>query len=68
MPQMRLKEPHINLTVSCTHCQQELVVQMRARSGFRSINLQSVKCMKCESTFGVLIPGEILGGPFLPQP
>jgi transcription elongation factor Elf1 len=68
MTQMRWKEPYLNVTVSCTRCQQELVVQMRARSGFRSINLQSVKCTKCENTFGVLIPDEILGGPFLPQP
>lgn len=59
-------ERHILMPVICTHCQQKQTVQMRARSEFHAMYPQSVKCVKCENSFEVTIPDEILGGPFLP--
>jgi hypothetical protein len=60
-------ERHVLLPVICEHCQQKQIVQMRARSEFHAMYPQSVKCVKCENSFDVTIPDQILGGPFLPS-
>jgi hypothetical protein len=65
MPQPN--ERHVLLPVICEHCQQKQMVQMRARSEFHAMYPQSIKCVKCENSFDVTIPDEILGGPFLPS-
>ena len=60
-------ERHVLLPVICEHCQQKQMVQMRARSEFHAMYPQSIKCVKCENSFAVTIPDEILGGPLLPS-
>ena len=65
MPQAQLKHSYILVTLSCSHCQQEQIVQMQARAGFLSLAHQSVKCLKCEQYFDLMIPDVIIGGPFL---
>jgi hypothetical protein len=65
MIQSKAEESHIVMPLTCPYCQQKQVVQMRARTGFRATLPQSVKCVKCETTFSVNVPDEIIGGPFL---
>lgn len=58
--------PHIVVPVSCSHCHQQQVVQVRAsttRTG--RMNDDSVRCVKCGKDFDVIVPDEIVGGPFL---
>ena len=66
MAQPQLRERHVLMPVICAHCQQKQIVQMRARSEFHTMHQQSVDCVKCENSFDVMIPDEIIGGPFLP--
>jgi hypothetical protein len=66
MPQAQLKLPYTVVTVSCSHCQQEQVIQTLARAGFWSMAHQSVKCLKCEREFEVMVPDAIIHGPFFP--
>jgi hypothetical protein len=65
MSQAHIKRSDIPLTISCSHCQQKQVVHMQGRAGFRKMPHQSVKCVKCEEHFAVMIPDAIIGGPFL---
>jgi ribosomal protein S27E len=64
MPQAQMKRSYIAVTVSCGHCQEEQVVHVQARTGFWSMAHQSVKCLKCEKDFEVMVPDAIIGGPF----
>jgi len=66
MPQVQMKQSYIPMTISCGHCQQEQVVHLQARTGFWQMAHQSVKCVKCEQNFDVMIPDAIVAGPFLP--
>ena len=52
--------------VSCPHCEQNQLVQIRARAGFSQMNDQMVECLKCKRGFDVMLPDEITGGPYLP--
>jgi len=67
MPQAQLKQPYTVVTVSCSHCKKEQVVQILPRTGFWSMAHQSVKCLKCAQEFEVMVPDAIIGGPFLPE-
>jgi hypothetical protein len=60
------KEPHIVIPISCAHCGQKQVVQVRARTGFAQVSGQSLQCVTCERIFSVMVPDAIVGGPFLP--
>jgi transcription elongation factor Elf1 len=66
MPQVQLKPTDIPMTISCDHCLQEQVVHMQAKTGFWQMAHQSVKCLKCEQYFDVMIPDAIVAGPFIP--
>jgi len=55
---------HVVMTISCPHCQQKQVVQVRARAGFAQMADQTVKCVKCDKDFTVMLPDQILDGPF----
>jgi hypothetical protein len=66
MPQVQMRQPYIPMTISCNHCQQEQTVHIHARTGFWQMAHQSVKCVKCEQNFDVMIPDAIIAGPFLP--
>jgi hypothetical protein len=61
-----VNEPHIVVPICCSQCKQEQVVQVRARTGFGAMSPQTVRCIKCERDFDVMLPDQILGGPFLP--
>jgi hypothetical protein len=64
MPQAQMKRSYFAVTVSCHHCQQEQVVHVQSRTGFWSMAHQSVKCLKCERQFDVMVPDAIIDGPF----
>jgi ribosomal protein S27E len=66
MPQAQMKRSYIAVAVSCGHCQEEQVVHVEARSGSWSMAHQSVKCLKCEKDFEVMVADAIIGGPFFP--
>jgi transcription elongation factor Elf1 len=66
MSQLQLREAPIAVTVSCSHCEQEQVVHIRARTGSWSMAHQSVKCLTCDRYFDVMISDVIMAGPFLP--
>ena len=67
MPSPQLRHPYTVATVSCGRCKQEQVVQILARTGFWLRARQSVKCLKCNREFEVMLPDAIIGGPFLPR-
>lgn len=66
MSQAHLQEAPIAVTVPCSHCEQEQVVHIRARTGSWSMAHQSVKCVTCDQYFHVMISDAIIAGPFLP--
>lgn len=66
MSQVELKEAPIAVTISCSHCEQEQVVHIRARTGSWSMAHQSVKCVKCHQYFDLMISDAIIAGPFPP--
>ena len=66
MSQVQLKKGPVAVTISCSHCEQEQDVHIRARTGSWSMAHQSVKCVKCDQYFGVMISDAIIAGPFLP--
>ena len=66
MPQLQMKPSYIPMTISCDHCLQQQVVHMQAKTGFWQMAHQSVKCVRCEKNFEVMIPDAIVAGPFLP--
>jgi transcription elongation factor Elf1 len=66
MSQAQLKEAPVAVTVSCSQCEQEQVVHIRVRTGSWSMAHQSVKCVKCDQYFDVMISDVIIAGPFLP--
>jgi hypothetical protein len=59
--------PHVAIPISCPHCKQEQIVHIHARTGFLQIADQTVRCAnaECGKYFDVLLPDEIIGGPFL---
>jgi hypothetical protein len=59
-------ENQVMVPVSCPHCEQNQLVQIRARAGFSQMNDQMVECLKCKRGFDVMLPDEITGGPYLP--
>lgn len=66
MAQVQLKDVSVAVTISCSHCEQEQVVHIRARTGSWSMAHQSVECVKCDQYFDVMISDAIIAGPFLP--
>jgi len=58
------KPAHVRMIISCPHCQQKQVIQVRATIGFAQMGDQSVQCVKCEKAFDVMVPDQIVGGPF----
>ena len=60
------KPAYVVMTISCAQCQQEQVVHVRARTGFAQMSGQTVRCVNCKQEFDVMVPDQIVGGPFLP--
>jgi hypothetical protein len=61
-----LNEAYVVMTISCPHCKQEQVVQVRARTGFGVMSEQSITCVNCKRDFPAMLPDKIVGGPYLP--
>jgi hypothetical protein len=66
MSQVQLKVAPVAVTISCSHCEQEQVVHIRARTGSWLMAHQSVRCVRCDQCFDVMISDAIIAGPFLP--
>jgi hypothetical protein len=62
-------EHHSIASITCTHCQQQQDVHLRARLGFRQVSdpFQTVVCVACKKPFEVRMPDDILAGPFMPE-
>jgi hypothetical protein len=58
-------ERHVVMSVTCTHCKEEQNVQVRARTGCRQMDFQTIRCAACKRPFDVMVPDQIVGGPFL---
>lgn len=56
-----------DLTVRCSHCEEEQVVQIQARVGSAQVEPQYIRCLKCSREFNPMVRGQIVGGPFYPQ-
>jgi ssDNA-binding Zn-finger/Zn-ribbon topoisomerase 1 len=56
---------YVLMTISCPSCEKGQVVQVRARTGFAQMSLQSVDCVGCKNQFEVMLPDSIVGGPFI---
>jgi transcription elongation factor Elf1 len=56
MPQPKLKQDYVVMTVSCGSCQQEQLVHVHARTGTWSMAHQSVECLRCGQYFEVIFP------------
>ena len=50
--------------IVCTHCHEKQVVRTDGKFGIRFMHAQSVRCLKCGSTFDVILPYQIVAGPY----
>jgi len=55
---------HVVMTICCSRCQAQQVVHVRATTGCKQISDQTVVCISCHRPFDVLLPDDIVGGPF----
>jgi ribosomal protein S27E len=55
---------YIAMPVDCTECGETQIVHIRARTGFRAVSTQAVKCLRCSNVFEAAVPDEIIAGPF----
>jgi hypothetical protein len=55
---------YVVIPISCAHCKEKQVLHVRARTGFGIVDTQTVECLRCHTDFHVLLPDEILAGPF----
>jgi len=60
------KQPYIKVTIYCSRCGQQQVVHVLAVLGGVQVDRQTICCIKCKQDFDAHVPGEIIGGPFLP--
>jgi hypothetical protein len=56
------------MPVSCPDCQEKQVIHLRARAGFGQMGPQVVECLKCHTGFEVMVPDDIIAGPFPLEP
>ena len=58
------RAPYVVMAVLCSHCKEKQVVHVRDRASFAGEGLHTVECLKCHKGFDVLVPDEIVAGPF----
>jgi transcription elongation factor Elf1 len=58
------KLAYLVVPITCPQCRQEQVVHVRTRPGFAQMSGQTVRCGECERVFEVMVPDQIVGGPF----
>jgi len=52
------------IPVVCSKCNEKQVVHIRSIAGLAQIADQKVECLKCREIFLVMVPNEIIAGPF----
>jgi hypothetical protein len=68
MAQIDASERFTTLPVKCIHCGQAQIVKMRVRPGvLLALGPQRLECLNCKTMFDVVIPDQIIGGPYLPS-
>jgi hypothetical protein len=56
---------YVVIPVSCSQCEEKQVVHVRVRTGsIPQMGPQAIACVKCYTIFDVMVPDEIIGGPF----
>lgn len=55
---------YVRITVTCSECQAKQDVHVRPRISSSQVGWQSVRCLTCDAPFRVLVPDEIIDGPF----
>jgi C4-type Zn-finger protein len=62
---MSNQEQHIEMTISCPHCEQRQVVHVRASTpSFVQVGAHPVVCVKCQYEFDAPVLDKIIAGPF----
>ena len=62
---MASDEHYIVVTVECQRCKTKQKVHVAARIGVvKQIVGQTVKCLRCQKGFEVMVPDKIIRGPF----
>ena len=62
-------ERYVAVPVSCSACKEKQLVHIRARAGgVLQMRRQEVECLKCDTVFEVMVPDEIIAGPFPAEP
>jgi len=55
---------YVAIPVSCSACHEDQFVHIHARTGIVQMNPQAIECVKCHAIFDVMVPDEIIAGPF----
>ena len=55
---------YVAIPVSCPTCHEDQFVHIHARAGIVQMNPQAIECLKCHAIFDVMVPDEIIAGPF----
>jgi ribosomal protein S27E len=58
------KPNYIVIPVECDDCHEKQTVHVAARTGFRQMGDQTIKCVRCGKDFNVFVPNKIIDGPF----
>jgi hypothetical protein len=55
---------YVPIPIVCPKCKEKQVVHISARTGFKQMGHQEVECLKCHEVFVVMVPDQIIAGPF----
>jgi hypothetical protein len=56
--------PEVLRSVTCTRCHETQIVRTNGEFGIRFMHTQPVQCIRCTGMFNVILPYEIVGGPY----
>jgi hypothetical protein len=59
---------YVKIPVACSQCEEKQVVHVRAPIGFSQDRAHAIECLHCHAIVGVLVPDDIIDGPFPWQP
>jgi phage FluMu protein Com len=57
-------ERYVVMTVECPRCKTKQKVHVAARTGGAQMGDQTIRCIKCDKDFDVMVTDKILRGPF----
>jgi hypothetical protein len=55
---------YVAIPVSYPTCHEDQLVHIHARAGIVQMHPQAIECLKCHAIFDVMVPDEIIAGPF----